>query len=154
MFSRKDFGGRGSLSLRGGLSRWRKGLRVRGRERAEGHISRLNRGVAGQFVARADRRSYDNNQGYNSIVPMGFRWTWDLRRVEHVPQPARPRSVFGLFRDGPGFLSVHEPEGLRVSDVRRGGENIRVLIVGGSFRFDIFKYMCSPKGLTLAPARR
>ena len=85
---------------------------------------------------------------------MGFRWTWDLRRVEHVPQPARPRSVFGLFRDGPGFLSVHEPEGLRVSDVRRGGENIRVLIVGGSFRFDIFKYMCSPKGLTLAPARR
>ena len=48
-FAREDFDGRGRSSLTGGLSKWRRDLRVRGRERAEGHIGRLDSGAPGGF---------------------------------------------------------------------------------------------------------
>ena len=56
---------------------------------AEGHIGPLNGGATVEFVAQADKRSYDNSQGYNSIV-MGFRRAWDLRIEPAAWAVARP----------------------------------------------------------------
>ena len=78
-FARKDFDGRGRSSLTGGLSKWRRDLRARWLERAEGHIRRLDGGALGGFSFDVVDQA-DNSQGSNSIaLGIGIPLGGDLR---------------------------------------------------------------------------